>query len=174
MTTLLTVATLRAQVQTGLDDTQLATLIEREEAEVIARYGAHYVDGSTPISEVCDGRGCSIYLKRRIGSISSISEAQQLGGTATTLTTSQYLVYASQGRIVRLPEGTRWGRSVTISYVSQDDRPLRIQVLIEICRLAIEQTAMKSESVAGEYAFQAPDWELTRKRLYKRLEFPAI
>lgn len=172
--TLLTVATLRAQVQTGMDDTQLAAMIEREEAEVIARYGAHYVDSVTPISETCDGGTCGIYLKRRIGSISSIGEAQQLGGTATTLTASQYLLYPGQGRIARLPEGTRWGRSVTVSYVPADDRPLRIQVLIELCRLALEQTAMKGESVAGEYSFQAPDWERARQRLYKRLEFPSI
>jgi hypothetical protein len=172
--TLLTVAALRAQVQTGLDDTQLAALIEREEAEVIARYGADYVDGVTPISETPQGGMSNLYLKRRIGSIVSIDEALVLGGSASTLAASQYHVWADQGRITRLPEGTRWGCSVVASYVPQDDRPLRLQVLIELCRLALEQTAMKSESVAGEYAFQAPDWELARKRLYRRLEFPSI
>jgi hypothetical protein len=172
--TLLDVATLRAQVQTGLDDTQLAALIEREEAEVIARYGAHYTDGMTAISEVCDGSGCTVYLKRRVGSVVSITEAQQLGGTATTLTTSQYHVWPGQGRLGRLPEGTRWGRAVTVSYVPADDRPLRIQVLIELCRLALEQTTMKGESVAGEYSYQAPDWERARQRLYRRLAFPSI
>jgi hypothetical protein len=172
--TLLTVATLRAQVQTGMDDTQLAALIEREEAEVIARYGAHYVDGVTPITEECTGDSCSVYLKRRVSSISSITEARQLGGTATTLTTSQYHVWPGQGRLGRLPEGTRWGRTVTVSYVPADDSPLRIQVLIELCRLALEQTAMKGESVAGEYSYQASDWVRERQRLYRRLEFPSI
>lgn len=172
--TLLDVATLRAQVQTGIDDTQLAALIAREEAEIVSRYGAHYIDGVTPISETVAGGMRSLYLKRRIGSISGISEAQTLGGTATALLASAYYLWPNEGRITRLPEGALWGCSVVISYVPQDDRPLRTQVLIELLRLALEQTAMKSENIASEYAYQAPDWELTRKRLYKRLEFPTI
>jgi hypothetical protein len=169
---LLDVATLRAQIQTGMDDTQLGVLIAREEAEIVARYGAHY--DSSAIAEPSIGGMSNIYLKRRIGSVVSIDEATVLGGTASTLDSSQYYVWGSQGRITRLPEGTRWGCSVVVSYVPQDDRPLRLQVLIELVRLALEQTAMKGESVAGEYSYQAPEWELTRKRLYKRLEFPAI
>lgn len=167
---LLTVAALRAQVQTGLDDTQLSALIAREEAEVIARYGPHY-DG-TAITEQCDGGANTIYLKRRISSVSAVTEAQQLGGAMSNV--SSYHVWPGQGRITRLPEGTRWGRLVTVSYVPQDDSALRIQVLVELCRLAIEQTTLRSESVAGEYSYQAPDWVRERARLYKRLEFPAI
>lgn len=171
---LLTVATLRAQVNTGVDDTKLQTIIDREELEIVSRYGAHYVDGSTTISETVDGGSCSIYLKRRIGTVSSITEAQSLGGATTTLTSTQYVAYAGQGRIVRLSEGTRWGRTVVVTYVPADDRPLRTQVLIELVRQALEQTAMAAESVAGEYSFTAPDWERQRRRLMKRLEFPAI
>jgi hypothetical protein len=170
---LLTVDELRAQVQTGVDDVELQTIIDREEAEIISRYGAH-ADGVITIAETVDGGQCSLYLKRRIASISSISEAQSLGGAATTLTSTQYHVWAGQGRITRLAEGTRWGRSVTVTYVPADDRPLRTQVLIEIVRQALEQTAMAAESVAGEYSFTAPDWEKQRRRLYKRLEFPSI
>lgn len=171
---LLTVAALRAQVTTAVDDAELQTIIDREEAEIVARYGAHYVDANTTIVERCDGGGCSIFLKRRVLSVSSITEAQRLGGSTTTLSSTQYYAYPGQGRITRLSEGTRWGRSVVVTYVPADDRPLRIQVLIEIVRQALEQTAMKQESVAGEYAFTAPDWEMQRRRLYKRLEFPSI
>ena len=171
---LLTVDALRAHVNTGADDVDLQTIIDHEEAEIVSRYGAHYVDGSTAIVEVTEGGGCSLYLKRRIQSITSITEASALGGAATTLTTTQYYAYAGQGRIVRLAEGTRWGRAVVVTYVPADDRPLRIQVLVELCRQALEQTAMAAESVAGEYSFTAPDWEKQRRRLYKRLEFASI
>jgi hypothetical protein len=168
---LLTVAELRAIVKTSKSDTQLQQVIDREEAEVVARYGPHY-DG-TAITEACDGGTCSLFLKRRIGSVSSVSEAQSLGGTAAALTSTQYAV-ANEGRVIRLSEGTRWGRSVTVSYIPVDDRPLRKQVLIELVRLALEQTAMKSESVAGEYSYQAPDWEAQRRDLYRRLALPNI
>jgi len=169
---LLTADELRALVQTGLDDADLQRIIDREEAEVIAQYGAHYTDASTPVSEVVSGGGCNLFLKRRISAVSSIAEASTLGGTATTLTASQYYVWPGQGRITRLPEGTAWGSQVTVSYVPADDRPLRRQVLIELVRLALEQTAMQSESVAGEYSYQAPDWETKRKRLLKRIGLP--
>jgi hypothetical protein len=171
---LLTVDELRAQVNTGVDDTDLQMIIDREEAEIISRYGAHYVDANTAIVETCDGGGCSLYLKRRVLSVTSITEAQSLGGATTTLSSTQYYAYPGQGRIARLSEGTRWGRSVVVTYVPADDRPLRISVLIEIVRQALEQTAMAAESVAGEYSFTAPDWEKQRRRLYKRLEFPSI
>jgi hypothetical protein len=65
---------------------------------------------------------------------------------ATTLTSTQYYAYPGQGRITRLSEGTRWGRSVVVTYVPADDRPLRTQVLIELVRQALEQTAMAAES----------------------------
>lgn len=169
---LLSVAELRAVVQTSLDDAQLQGVIDREEAEVITRYGAHY-DG-TAITEVCDGGTCSLFLKRRIGSVSSISEASSLGGTQTMLTSTQYYAVAGQGGIIRLAEGTRWGRYVSVSYVPADDSALRRQVLIELVRLALEQTAMKSENVAGEYSYQAPDWEAQRRALYRRLALPNI
>lgn len=166
---LLTAGELRLQVQSGLSNSDLQTIIDREEAEVIRRYGAHYADAVTTITEVCSGGQCSIFLKRRIGSVSSITEAQSLGGTQSTLTSTQYHIVANEGRIIRLSEGTRWGRYVSVSYVPADDTALRKQVLIELVRQALEQTAMKSENVAGEYSYQAPDWEAQRRALYRRL-----
>jgi hypothetical protein len=93
---LLTVEAARAQIQTGVDDVELQTIIDREEAEIIARYGAH-ADGSSTIVETCDGGACSLYLKRRVLSVSSISEAQSLGGVASTLTATQYSPLAWPG-----------------------------------------------------------------------------
>jgi hypothetical protein len=170
---ILTPAQFTAIVTTDVAASDLIEVILREEAAIIARYGAHYV-AATTITETTDGGMKSVYLKRRIGSVSSITEATTLGGTATTLAASAYYVWPGQGRITRLPDGTAWGRVVTIAYIPADDTDLRRQVLIELTRLAPEQTAMQSESVTGEYSYTAPDWEKTRKRLYKRLEFPTI
>lgn len=171
---LLTVAELRDLVNTGLVDAKLQVIIDREEAEVIAQYGAHYVNGATTIAETVSGGNGSLFLKRRIGTISAIAESTSLGGTAITLTASQYFVWAGEGRISRLPEGAAWGRSVVVTYVPADDTALRKQVLIELVRLALEQTAMRSENVAGEYSYQAPIWNEERKRLLKRCGFQEV
>lgn len=173
---LLTVDTARTLIATDLSDPNLADLIDREEAELIARYGAHYAAATTIMAALTGGH-CDLFLPRRIGSVSSINEAATLGGTATALAATAYYVWGSEGRITRLPEGTRWGRSVSVVYIPMDDRPLRTQVLIEIIRLALSQTAMQSEDRTRngmKYAYQAPNWEQLRKRLYKRLAFPEI
>lgn len=174
MSTLLSVDQALALIATEVTAPDVQAVIAREEAELVARYGAHYVDGSTTIVETVRGGGCNLYLKRRISSVSSISEASSLGGAATTLASTAYYVWTGQGRITRLPEGTAWGPVATVTYVPADDRPLRRQVLIELVRLALEQTAMRAESVSGAYSYQAPEWESARKRLYKRLEFPTL
>jgi len=42
-------------------------------------------------------------------------------------------------------------------------------------RLVIERTAMKSESIANEYSYTAPDnWEAEFRKAMKRLVFKAL
>lgn len=170
---LLTLAECRDKVQTSLTDAKLQVVIDNEEAEIVRRYGAHY-DGATTVTEVVSGGGCDVCLKRPVASITSITEASSLGGTPTTLASTAYYLWASQGRITRLSEGTAWLRQVTVVYVPADDSAKRKQVIVELVRLALEQTAMETESVGGEYSYKAPDWEAKRVRLYSRLTFPNL
>lgn len=169
---LVTLPMLRAIVRTSIDDTLLQTIIDREEAEVVRRFGTHAGDGA--ITATLQGGKSNVCLGRAIGTVSSITEASTLGATPTTLTSSDYYTWAGQGRIQRLPEGQCWGRVVTISYTPADDNALRRQVIIELVRLAVEQTAMRHESVAQEYLYDAPDWEATRVALYRRLGLRGI
>lgn len=184
MAPLLDVSELRPLVQTGLDDAALRQIIDREETEIIRRGGAHYVDASTPITETRTGGEESVYLRRPILSVTSVSETPYLGGTPIVLTPSQYFVWPDLGRLVRLPvgpayttvlgAGLRWGDLVTVVYVPQDDTSRRKNVLIELVRLTLERTAMKSENVAGEYSYTAPEWELARAQLYRSLGFMEV
>jgi hypothetical protein len=105
---LLSVDELRAQVQTGVNDVELQTIIDREEAEIVARYGAH-ADGSSAIAEPCDGGACSVYLKRRIASVTSISEARALGGSGNDPHQHAVLHLSGAGAHHPAAEGTRWG-----------------------------------------------------------------
>ncbi len=177
---LLSVAGLRAQIRTSLTDSQLQMVIDREEAEVIRRFGAHYISGSTMVTETLEGGMRNLYLRRRLTSVSSITEYSTSDSTSGTLLTavSDYRVWAAQGRIERMPStavsgfgvGT-WGAIVTIVYVPADDNDLRKAAIIDLCRLALERTAMQSENVAGEYSYTAPDWSAARAEILQRLGF---
>lgn len=167
MTALLTVADARRLITTALDDTDLAAIIADEEAELIRKCGAHG-NGTVEVTDTLTGGGADLFLPRPFVSITSIAEQQSDFGTASTVATSAYLAWGAQGRIRR---NGRWGASVSVTYVPIDDQARRRAVLTELVRLALEQTAMKSESVAGEYSYSAPDWEAARARLYRRLTF---
>lgn len=168
---LVTLTHLRAMVTTGLDDTQLQTIIDREEAEVVRRYGAHYVDSVTTIVETYQPTGLmrNVFLRRGISSIASVTEQRSLSSQVTPVASTDYAAWYEQGRLERV-NGT-WGAVVNVTYVPQNDRDLRRQVIIELVRLALEQTAMRSESIAGEHSYTAPEWEQVRVQLYRRLGF---
>lgn len=181
---LATVAHVRALVTTALADDSLQTVIDREEAELVRRYGAHG-DGSTAVTEIHEGGLPSIWLRRKAVSITSITETYVGGTSPTTLVSTDYYRWAGRSQLIRLPAGTRWGYSnaltedaaniwqplVTVVYVPEDDRDLRRQVIIELVRIAVEQTSMKSESFLTGYEYQAPNWSTARAQQYRRLGY---
>lgn len=168
---LLTVADARMHINTGLADADLGAIIAREEAELIRKCGAHG-DGTTPITETVDGGNGDLFLSKPFVSISSITERAVPFADVVTVDTTTYLGYPRQGRILR--NGVRWGSVVNVTYIPVDETARRVQVLIELVRLAIEQTAMKSESVAGEYSYSAPEWEAQRAAIYRRAMFTSL
>ena len=166
---LLTVAEARALVKTGLSDPDLQSVINREEALMTQTFGAHYVDANTTVVETLYGGGASLFLRRRLASVASIVEDTE------TLTATDYRLWGGQGRIERLPTGTKWLTvPIVVTYVPADDNLQRKAALIELVRLTLERTPMQSESIAGEYSFSAPDWERERVRLIRRLGFVNI
>lgn len=158
--TLLTAAEFRSQVATALDDFDLQRIIDREEADLINRFGAHG-DGASSVTEYVDATGGDLFLGRPFTSIATIDGAAP--GTAYTL-------IGPQGRVV----GGSWRGTIAVVYVPRDDRSRRRAALVDLVRLAIQRTALKAENVAGEYSFQAPDWEAERAAVYRRLRFSSI
>src|SRR5574341_499429 len=135
-------------------------LIETEELEIVRRFGAHYSTAvGFKVTEVKEGHTLNIFLHRRFTSIISIKEDD-----STALDSSSYRAFGNQALIERLPAGRLWGNIVEVEYVPEDDTAARRAVTVELVRIAIERTAMKSESVAGEYSFTAPDWDVERMR----------
>ncbi|MCC6192266.1 MAG: hypothetical protein IT318_24810 [Anaerolineales bacterium] len=174
MAALVTIADVRALVQTALTDPQLQAVIDREDDALVRRLGAHYVDGATTVSETVPGGGVSVYLRRALTSVATVTERAALSDDPLTLEAADYYAWLDEGRLTRLPVGARWGELVVISYVPANDNLRRAAALIELVRLALERTAMKSESVAGEYSYQAPDWDQARGQLLANLGFPRV
>lgn len=167
MAALVNLLDVRALVATDADDATLLSLVQREEAALVARCGAHG-DGAATITETLDGGDGVLFLSRSVASITSVSEATQLGASAAPLAASQYSL-AAGGMLIRLSEGRRWGRTVVVTYVPASDLAARKQALIDLVRLTVNRTAMKGESVGGEYSYTAPDWEDERAAVYRRL-----
>lgn len=167
---LVTVAEVRAMVTTGMQDTPLQAIIDREEAIMIQRCGANYVDASTRITETLRGGAPQLYLSQKITSIYRVTE----DGTVLSQTNGDFRVWEMEGCLERLPAGAIWGTVVAVIYVPYNDNERRKAVLIELVRLALDRMAMKGESVAGEYSYTAPDWEYERARLFRQLNFRAI
>lgn len=167
---LLTVAEARVLVKTGLSDPDLQAIINREEALVTDLYGAHYVDANTTVVESLSGGGASLFLRRPLTSVTSIVE------DGVTLTADDYRVWGKQGRIERLPVGTKWlaGVVIAVTCVPYNDNERRKAAIIELVRLTVQRTVMKSESVAGEYSYTAPEWDTARRAVLRGLGFPSV
>lgn len=184
MANLVSAAEVQVLVTTSLSTSDLDTLIAREEAEIVDRYGPHYVDTNTAITETHvqeEGQSpADLFLRRPILSVSSVSEKAELTSDAVALTEgTHYVVVSGQGRLIRLgglpaANNPGWGRIVTVSYVPQDDTLKRKQAIIELMRIAVARTAMQREDIAGEYSYTVPDggWDAARERILRSVGYP--
>lgn len=169
--TLVTFETAKKQINTPLGDEDLQEIIDRIESEITARIGAPWTNDSTPstVVKTLRGEGPSLFLPTGIYLVTSIVE------DGATLDAEEYRVWGNGGVLERLPVDSNWGRVCVVTYKPMDDRFKRIPVVIDLLRLTLERTAMKSENIAGEYSFTAPDdWDDMFRRAMKRLQFRAL
>jgi hypothetical protein len=175
---LVTIAELRAQVKSSLTDAQLQAIIDREEAEVIRLFGVHYTDVAQTITETLEGGEKTIYLRRPIVSITSITE------DGTLVDPLSYRVWPAQGKIRKISgvqawlagddeSPLEWGEVLIVVYKPADDNLLRKAVIIDLARIALSRTGMQSESFAGEYSYTAAQWDDERSKILRRLKFPS-
>lgn len=169
MANLASAAEVRILVKTSLNDEALDAVIARVEAEITHRIGVPQDDEGTVTKTVTKpGEGDLLFMPTEIVSVESIVE------DGVTLTVDEYRTW-SGGVIERQPEGGRWGDLCVVIYKPVDDRERRKQAIIDLVRLVLERTAMKTENVAGEYSFTAPDnWEAELRKVIKRLTFITV
>jgi len=169
MTALLTAAECRVLVRTSLSDEDLQAVIDRIEAVITKKIGAPQDEtNSVTITETVEGDGEHIFVKVRFSEIVSITE------DGASVDADDYRAWGDSGMIERLPEGYQWEDVCVVTYKPVDQRDERKEATINLVRLTLERTAMASESIAGEYSFNAPDWDKAIKRELKNLCFAAV
>jgi len=164
-----------ALVPTGLSTNDLAAVISRVEDYITDKIGAPYATGLELTETVKGGYG-DVFTKRRISAVVSVTEYQQLSsstGTALADGTTMF-VWQRQGRITRLGVNA-FGERVDIVYTPIDEREKRKQAIIDLVRLELSRSALKSERVAGEYDYTALDnYEAERRRIMRRLTLSRV
>ena len=199
----LAVADCRALVPTPLTDPQLQNVIDMIEADLDAVLGDVQTAAlGTELTVVVDGGDTSLFLKRPISTVTTVTEyASRTDTTGVALTEDEeFYVWENEGRLERIggsiprsaPSVTSvffmtdaqfagrsaagcWGSHVEVVYKPQDQHLKREQATIDLVRVYLSQTALRSESVAGEYSYQAPpNWELEKRRIMRRLSFVQI
>lgn len=169
MPTLVSPAQVKALVNTSMSDGNLQVVIDRVEAQVNAKIGAPQTDAfATEVVKTLRGEGICLFLPTEIYSVVSIVEDDN------ALSADQYQTWGA-GVIERLPLDSTWGNRCVVTYKPADDRLKRAEVIINLVRLVIERTAMKQESIAGEYSYTAPDnWDAEFRKAMKKLIFQAV
>lgn len=157
----------------GFSADDLQTFLDLEEAELTRRFGAP----AAARSEVVRPRGQSLYLARPIGSVASISEQQYVGDpNPISRAAGDYVIWAGEGRLERAAGSLAWGVVCTVTYTPEDDTSLRTQVLLELARIATEQTTGMAGTTSGMgYSLTqigtdgARNWQRARDLQYGRL-----
>lgn len=169
MTSLVSPAQVKVLINTSLSDVNLQTVIDRIEAQITEKIGAPQTDAyATEVVKTQRGEGSNLFMPTEIYSVVSVVE------DGTTLATDEYQAWGG-GVIERLPMGESWGARCVVTYKPADDRLKRAQVIIDLVRLTLERTALRQESIAGEYSYTAPDnWEAEFRKALKKLMFQAV
>ena len=169
MTSLVSSADAKKLINTSLSDIDLQEVIDRVEAQITERIGEPQTDAmAITVTKVMRGEGEFLFVPTEIYAVVSIVE------DGNALTSDQYQTWAG-GVIERLPSDSNWGDRMTVVYKPTDDRKKRTQVIIDLVRLVLERTAMKSENIAGEYSFTAPDnWDEEFRKAMRRLYFKPV
>lgn len=175
---LVSAATFKALTPVAVADADLDAVIGRAEAELTAELGAPYTDG-LELTEIRNGGGSSVFVRRQIGALVSVTEADtwiDADATEYELTAGAgFVLWAGQGRLERIGDRDTWRDKVTIVYTPADDTAAWQRAIIDLARLDLARSAFRSESVAGEYSYQAPpSWERERAAIKRRITFPKV
>lgn len=165
---LLTINQIKQHVETDLGRDAIQRLIDDAEAEIVRHFGPHG-DSSNPITEDCEGGGEFIFLSRPYDSLTSVTERES--EEDTVLETDDYRSYYGRRALKRQSSGTngrtRWADDVRVVYTA-DDRDRRRRVMVDLLRLEIQYSGLKSEK-SGNYSESQVEYEAEKTKILNRL-----
>ena len=152
---LVTPADVRALVDTDLEDADLQTVIDREEAWLASQIGllVGERDATFYPSSIPDSHHGALALPRHVGDLSGVTVTD--GGAAVT-----DVRLSPDGWYLRRPL-LRWvGTSVVVTY-TPDDQPAVEQAIIDLVRLVTTDSGYQSEQI-GSYGYSRGGGRSTR------------
>ena len=170
MAALITVANLRLHIETDLADASLQRIVDAVDQDIVEALGEHSSTGT--VSETHVGGDKGLFLGRPYATITSVTEHR--GTTSTVLVAADYRSWYDNRVLERLslnatnPQG-EWGERVDVVYTPVDDDKKRILATIDLVRLALQYTGLKSER-AGDYSSSALDHAKERAAIISRLD----
>lgn len=177
--TLLSTAGLRQHVETDLPDTALQLILDSEEAEIIRRYGPHATatdvlsGGEWFPLQMAGLSGVTGWLVLNRPAVSIVSIVQTTFDQSLVLAAGDYTLWPG-GRLEREGFGPNpaswWGEQVVVTYVPVDMTAQRALVLVQLCKLALAFTGLKSESVGGgDHSETTADYTVEREKALRSL-----
>ena len=153
MTFPLSVEDAREHVETALGDDALQRLLDDAEQAITDQVGAL---GS--VTAYVEGGGTYLFLPRRAASITGITEAYD-SSTPLALAADDYRLGLDGVTVRRIDTGTNprlswYGGPVRVVLVAADDEAVRERVQIDLVRLALNYSPLRTGETIGDYSYQ--------------------
>jgi len=159
----MTLADVRARVETDLDNTTLQRIFDSAVAAVDRAAGKAGSEMQT-----FNAAGISeIPLNRPASAITSVDERRSRSSDAVTLAADDYRLIGDYV-LFREASGTNpastWGAQVDVTYAPDVDQEIRDRVALDIIQVDVEFRAQDSEAI-GDVAMTQKDYKARRRAL---------
>ena len=158
-----TIDSLRARVESDLDDTTLQRILDSAVKAIDRAAGSATAEVENHIAANSEW----ISIVRPAASVTSIKERRAVSATQVTLATNDYRQIGPY-RFRRLPDGdngaTFWGDEVELTYVPEVDTDIRDRAALDISQIDIEFRAYEREK-SGKWEGTQKEWKSRRREL---------
>ena len=162
--TLLTVAQVRAHVETELSDSAFERLIDSQDARIRRMVGPH--DGTLTVDNYRTDGLHRIWLPRPAETVTSVEERYETDATWTTVDSGNYYL-SDEGNTINRTD-TRFLPLAKIVYEPVAENDLRMQALIDLVRLRVADDAMASHT-DGDFSATSVDYAREERRILEPL-----
>lgn len=161
-----TIADLRARVETDLDDPTLQRIMDAAVKSIDRAAGKADEQVETRIATNSEW----IATSRRMASVTSIEERRRVRSDPINLSANDYRIVGAT-RLLRESGGDNgasfWGAQVTITYVPEVDQDVRDRVTLDLSAVDLEFRAYEQER-SGDWSGKA-DWKKQRSQLLRQV-----